>query len=198
MADLPDILKAIVARKREEVASARSSMPLAVLKRRVADLEEPPRGFVRTLRGCVESGWTAVIAEVSIENGQVKVHDIWQAIDPGSIVNPAIVEAQVNGAVALGLQFAISIPAYMANGMSLPEALAAGLREKVAQARIAGVPDLVKLKLRELAPSASPQSRTFRARYTIASTPPGLRMGVTAHVQLAGKDATPSAPLPSV
>ncbi|MFP5425597.1 MAG: molybdopterin cofactor-binding domain-containing protein [Gammaproteobacteria bacterium] len=45
----------------------------------------------------------AVIAEVSIENGQVRVHDIWQAIDPGSIVNPAIVEAQVNGAVALGL-----------------------------------------------------------------------------------------------
>jgi len=45
----------------------------------------------------------AVIAEVSIENGRVKVHDIWQAIDPGSIVNPAIVEAQVNGASALGL-----------------------------------------------------------------------------------------------
>lgn len=81
--------------------------------------------------------------------------------------------------------------------VDVPEALAAGLREKVAQARIAGVPDLVTLKLRELAPSASPQSRTFRARYTIASTPPGLRMGVTAHVQLAGKDATPSAQLPS-
>ncbi|WP_426808506.1 molybdopterin cofactor-binding domain-containing protein [Pseudomonas sp. WOUb67] len=45
----------------------------------------------------------AVIAEVSIENGQVKVHDIWEAIDPGSIVNPAIIEHQVNGAVALGL-----------------------------------------------------------------------------------------------
>jgi len=45
----------------------------------------------------------AVIAEVSIEGGQVKVHDIWQAIDPGSIVNPAIITAQVNGAVALGL-----------------------------------------------------------------------------------------------
>ena len=45
----------------------------------------------------------AVIAEVSLEGGQVKVHDIWQAIDPGSIVNPAIIEAQVNGAVALGL-----------------------------------------------------------------------------------------------
>ena len=45
----------------------------------------------------------AVVAEVSIENGQVKVHHIWEAIDPGSIVNPAIIEAQVNGAVALGL-----------------------------------------------------------------------------------------------
>ncbi|PHN24738.1 molybdopterin cofactor-binding domain-containing protein [Pseudomonas sp. ICMP 460] len=45
----------------------------------------------------------AVIAEVSIESGQVKVHHIWEAIDPGSIVSPAIVEAQVNGAVALGL-----------------------------------------------------------------------------------------------
>lgn len=64
MTDLPDILKTIVARKREEVASARSAMPLAALKRRVADLEEPPRGFVRSLRVCVESGWTAVIAEV--------------------------------------------------------------------------------------------------------------------------------------
>ena len=45
----------------------------------------------------------AVIAEVSIEQGQVKVHDIWEAIDPGSIVNPAIIQAQVSGAVALGL-----------------------------------------------------------------------------------------------
>ncbi|OEO23460.1 isoquinoline 1-oxidoreductase [Pseudomonas sp. J237] len=50
---------------------------------------------------------TAVVAEVSIENGQVRVHDIWQAIDPGSIVNPAIIEAQVNGAVALGLSQAL-------------------------------------------------------------------------------------------
>ncbi|RQR32186.1 MULTISPECIES: molybdopterin cofactor-binding domain-containing protein [unclassified Burkholderia] len=45
----------------------------------------------------------AVIAEVSIEQGRVKVHDIWEAIDPGSIVNPAIIQAQVSGAVALGL-----------------------------------------------------------------------------------------------
>jgi isoquinoline 1-oxidoreductase subunit beta len=50
----------------------------------------------------------AAIAEVSIEDGGlVKVHDVWEAIDPGSIVNPAIVEAQVTGAVALGLSQAL-------------------------------------------------------------------------------------------
>jgi isoquinoline 1-oxidoreductase beta subunit len=59
---------------------------------------------------------TAVIAEVSIEQGQVKVHDIWQAIDPGSIVNPAIVEAQVNGAVSLGLSQALVEEAVYVNG----------------------------------------------------------------------------------
>lgn len=46
---------------------------------------------------------TAAIAEVSIRHGQVVVHDVWEAIDPGSIVNPAIVEAQINSAVALGV-----------------------------------------------------------------------------------------------
>lgn len=59
---------------------------------------------------------TAVIAEVSIENGRVKVHDIWQAIDPGSIVNPAIVVAQVNSAVALGLSQALVEQAVYENG----------------------------------------------------------------------------------
>jgi isoquinoline 1-oxidoreductase beta subunit len=46
---------------------------------------------------------TAAIAEVSIRSGEVVVHDIWQAIDPGSIVNPAIIEAQIRSASALGL-----------------------------------------------------------------------------------------------
>ncbi|WP_141688928.1 xanthine dehydrogenase family protein molybdopterin-binding subunit, partial [Pseudomonas sp. 24 E 13] len=59
----------------------------------------------------------AVVAEVSIEHGQVKVHDIWQAIDPGSIVNPAIIEAQVNGAVALGLSQTLLEEAVYVDGM---------------------------------------------------------------------------------
>lgn len=61
----------------------------------------------------------AVIAEVSIHNGQVKVHDIWQVIDPGSIVNPAIIEAQVNSAVALGLSQTLIEEALYEDGQPL-------------------------------------------------------------------------------
>ena len=46
---------------------------------------------------------TAAIAEVSITAGEVRVHEVWQSIDPGNIVNPAIVAAQVMSATALGL-----------------------------------------------------------------------------------------------
>ncbi|WP_238298461.1 molybdopterin cofactor-binding domain-containing protein, partial [Methylobacterium soli] len=46
---------------------------------------------------------TATIAEVSLEDGEARVHDLWIAIDPGRVVNPAIVKRQVEGAAALGL-----------------------------------------------------------------------------------------------
>jgi len=49
----------------------------------------------------------ATIAEVSLRDGEAVVHDVWVAIDPGSIVNPAIIEAQVNSAVALGVSSAL-------------------------------------------------------------------------------------------
>lgn len=48
----------------------------------------------------------ATIAEVSIRDGEVVVHDVFVAIDPGSIVNPAIIRAQVESAVAIGLSSA--------------------------------------------------------------------------------------------
>jgi isoquinoline 1-oxidoreductase beta subunit len=49
----------------------------------------------------------ATIAEVSIRDGAPVVHHVFVAIDPGSIVNPAIIEAQVASAVALGLSSAL-------------------------------------------------------------------------------------------
>jgi isoquinoline 1-oxidoreductase beta subunit len=48
----------------------------------------------------------ATIAEVSLRDGEVAVHDLWVAIDPGSIVNPAIIKAQVESAAAIGLSSA--------------------------------------------------------------------------------------------
>jgi isoquinoline 1-oxidoreductase subunit beta len=59
----------------------------------------------------------ATIAEVSLRDGEVVVHDVWVAIDPGSIVNPAIIEAQVNSAVALGLSSALLEEVVYVDGM---------------------------------------------------------------------------------
>jgi isoquinoline 1-oxidoreductase beta subunit len=58
----------------------------------------------------------ATIAEVSVQEGEVKVHDVWVAIDPGSIVNPAIIERQVHSAVALGLSSAMLEQVVFENG----------------------------------------------------------------------------------
>ena len=62
--DTPDILKKIVAHKREEVAGAKAAASINDLKNRIADLEDVPRGFERHLREAAASDWTAVIAEV--------------------------------------------------------------------------------------------------------------------------------------
>lgn len=50
----------------------------------------------------------ATIAEVSVAQGEVVVHDIWVAIDPGQAVNPRIIEQQVQSAVAIGLSSALA------------------------------------------------------------------------------------------
>ncbi len=49
----------------------------------------------------------AQVAEVSVEQGAVKVHRVVAAFDCGLVVNPLTVEAQVQGAVAFGLSAAL-------------------------------------------------------------------------------------------
>jgi RND family efflux transporter MFP subunit len=107
-------------------------------------------------------------------------------------------QVEVGQMVAEG-QPAISLakPAELEVVVDLPETLAPAARDQLSQARIAGLPGPVKLHLRELAASASAMGRTFRARYAIELPPAGLRMGVTADVQLARKGATASAELPA-
>ena len=80
--------------------------------------------------------------------------------------------------------------------VDVPEALASTLREHNAQAQVVGLAAPVALKLRELAPAAAAQTRTFRARFAIVSPPAGLRMGSTAELRLARAASQPSAELP--
>ncbi|GFE59022.1 indole-3-glycerol phosphate synthase TrpC [Geobacter sp. AOG1] len=64
MSDTPDILKKIVDHKRGELAAIKAGRPLSEVRAALADLEDTPRGFIRALRTCRDSGWTAIIAEV--------------------------------------------------------------------------------------------------------------------------------------
>jgi isoquinoline 1-oxidoreductase subunit beta len=67
-----------------------------------------PRGRARGI--AVHESFNSVcaqVAEVSIENGQVKVHKIVAAFDCGRVVNPMTVEAQVQGAIAFALSAAL-------------------------------------------------------------------------------------------
>jgi len=47
--------------------------------------------------------YAAEVAEVSVEKGRLKVHKITCAVDCGFVVNPAGLEAQVEGGIAFGL-----------------------------------------------------------------------------------------------
>lgn len=49
----------------------------------------------------------ATIAEVSVNDGEVVVHDLWIAVDPGRAVNPRTIAEQVQSAAAIGLSSAL-------------------------------------------------------------------------------------------
>jgi indole-3-glycerol phosphate synthase len=63
MTATPDILKKIVARKREEIAERRARVADAELAER-AQSADAPRGFARALTAAVAAGKAAVIAEI--------------------------------------------------------------------------------------------------------------------------------------
>ena len=50
-----------------------------------------------------ESSIVAEVAEVSIEDGRIRVHAVTAAVDCGTAVNPLGIEAQIQGAIVFGL-----------------------------------------------------------------------------------------------
>lgn len=65
--------------------------------------KELPEGRALGIATCAELGAiVAEVAEVSIENNEIKVHKVTCAIDPGFAINPDGVKAQVEGAIIMG------------------------------------------------------------------------------------------------
>ncbi|HRZ10235.1 MAG TPA: molybdopterin-dependent oxidoreductase, partial [Gemmatimonadales bacterium] len=59
----------------------------------------------------------AQVAEVSVsETGQVRVHRVTCAIDCGTVVNPGLVEAQMQGGIVFGLTAALHGEITLAEG----------------------------------------------------------------------------------
>ncbi len=82
MADTPDILRKIVARKVEEVAERSARVPLDAVVEAARDADSP-RGFVAALRDRIAAGRSAVIAEAkkaSPSKGVLRPH-----FDPAEI-----------------------------------------------------------------------------------------------------------------
>jgi isoquinoline 1-oxidoreductase beta subunit len=66
--------------------------------------KKPPNGIHRGLAVVNSFGsYAAACAEVSVNNGKLKIHRIVAATDPGHVVNPQQVEAQVEGSFAYSL-----------------------------------------------------------------------------------------------
>ncbi len=65
---------------------------------------ELPAGRAHGIACSVDVGTPcAHVAEVSIDSGQIRVHKVTAAIDPGLIINPDGVEAQTQGSIIFGL-----------------------------------------------------------------------------------------------
>ena len=97
MSNTPDILAAIAAVKREEVAAAKADTSMDELMMRISDLEDTPRGFERALRDSIATGWTAIIAEV--KKGSPSKGIIREDFDPLDIAELY----QNNGATCLSV-----------------------------------------------------------------------------------------------
>jgi isoquinoline 1-oxidoreductase beta subunit len=80
-----------------------------------------PAGRARGVACCADYGTVvANIAEVSAEGGQIRVHKVTAAVDPGVIINPNGVAAQVEGNVVMGVSSALLEETTVVDGVLSP------------------------------------------------------------------------------
>ncbi len=80
-----------------------------------------PAGRGRGVACCIDYGTVvANIAEVSVEGGQIRVHKVTAVVDPGLIVNPDGVTAQVEGNVIMGISSALLEETTLVDGVLNP------------------------------------------------------------------------------
>ena len=76
-----------------------------------------PHGAARGVALCYWGGsYGALVADVSLENKNVLVHHVIMAVDPGVVINPDVVSAQVQGAITYGLAMARASKITIAKG----------------------------------------------------------------------------------
>jgi isoquinoline 1-oxidoreductase beta subunit len=108
----------------DELAAAGGKDPLEVRRRM---LKDSPRALAVLELAAEKAGWghapkgrfqglalvnnigsfTAMVAEIEIQSGKVKVQRVVCAIDCGRVVNPAIVQQQMEGGIVFGLTAAL-------------------------------------------------------------------------------------------
>jgi isoquinoline 1-oxidoreductase beta subunit len=77
----------------------------------------PPAGRARGVAVHESFGsFVAEIAEVSVEDGRIRVHEVTCAVDCGIAVNPETIQAQLQGGVAYGLSATLHSAVSLENG----------------------------------------------------------------------------------
>lgn len=79
---------------------------------------EVPAGRGRGVALAFDRGTVvALAAEASAEDGQIRVHHVWAAVDPGLVVNPDGAAAQVEGQIHMAMSAALHEKLTVSNGL---------------------------------------------------------------------------------
>jgi isoquinoline 1-oxidoreductase beta subunit len=80
-----------------------------------------PAGRSRGIACCIDVGTVvAEVAEVSVEEGQIRVHKVTAAMDPGMVINPDGAAAQTEGAIIMGMSSVFNEAITVKDGQVVP------------------------------------------------------------------------------